>query len=77
MAAHLNARRSMGILTEVRGKARITAGRAYAQINVALLAALTPAGLLAAGDQTAETPGRPSNSQGRSRTPSRWSSPQD
>ncbi|MCW2943498.1 MAG: acyl-CoA dehydrogenase [Actinoallomurus sp.] len=54
VAAHLNARRSAGIIAEVRDNALITVGRAYAQINAALLAALMAQRLSAAGDEAAE-----------------------
>jgi alkylation response protein AidB-like acyl-CoA dehydrogenase len=54
VAAHLNARRGAGIIAEIRDNALITVGRAYAQVNAALLAALTAQRLSVAGDQAAE-----------------------
>jgi alkylation response protein AidB-like acyl-CoA dehydrogenase len=54
VAAHLNARRSAGIITEIRDNALITVGRAYAQINAALLATLTAQRLVEANDQAGE-----------------------
>ncbi|MEU8151813.1 acyl-CoA dehydrogenase family protein [Nonomuraea sp. NPDC048901] len=54
VAAHLIARRAAGVISEVRDNALITLGRAYAQINAALLATLTAQRLSAAGDTRAE-----------------------
>ncbi|MEW1838552.1 acyl-CoA dehydrogenase family protein [Nonomuraea angiospora] len=54
VATHLNARRSAGVIREVRDNALITVGRAYAQISAALLAALNAQRLSAAGDARAE-----------------------
>lgn len=54
VAAHLNARRRAGAIAEIRDNAFITLGRAYAQINAALLATLTAQRLSAAGASRAE-----------------------
>lgn len=54
VAAHLNARRAGGVIAEVRDNALISVGRAYAQINAALLATLTAQRLSVAGDSRAE-----------------------
>jgi alkylation response protein AidB-like acyl-CoA dehydrogenase len=53
VAAHLRARRSAGLIADLRDNALITVGRSYAQINAALLAALTAQRLSEAGDQLA------------------------
>jgi alkylation response protein AidB-like acyl-CoA dehydrogenase len=53
VTAHLNARRSAGTINDIRDNALITVGRAYAQINAALLAALTAQRLSSAGDASA------------------------
>jgi hypothetical protein len=53
VAAHLCARRSAGLIADLRDNALITVGRSYAQINAALLAALTAQRLSEAGDQLA------------------------
>lgn len=54
VAAHLNARRGAGTINDIRDNALITLGRAYAQINAALLAALTAQRLSSAGDAAAQ-----------------------
>jgi hypothetical protein len=54
MAAHLDTRRKAGFISGPRDNALITLGRAYAQINAALLAALTAQRLSQAGDERAE-----------------------
>jgi alkylation response protein AidB-like acyl-CoA dehydrogenase len=52
-AAQLTARRQSGAITDLRDNALITLGRTYAQINAALLAALTAHRLAQAGDPLA------------------------
>jgi alkylation response protein AidB-like acyl-CoA dehydrogenase len=54
VAAHLQMRQSAGIITRIRDNALITLGRAYAQINAALLAALHAQRLSESGDPNAE-----------------------
>jgi alkylation response protein AidB-like acyl-CoA dehydrogenase len=54
VTAHLCARRSSGVIADLRDNALITLGRSYAQINAALLAALTALRLSEAGDKRAE-----------------------
>jgi alkylation response protein AidB-like acyl-CoA dehydrogenase len=54
VAAQLSTRRSAGIIAQLRDNALITLGRAYAQINAGLLAALTAQRLAEAGDHRAE-----------------------
>ena len=54
VAAHLDARRKAGFITSLRDNALITLGRTYAQINAAMLAALTAQRLSQAGDDKAE-----------------------
>jgi alkylation response protein AidB-like acyl-CoA dehydrogenase len=51
---HLRARRQAGAIIDLRDNALITLGSAHAQINAALLAALTAQRLALAGDQRAE-----------------------
>jgi alkylation response protein AidB-like acyl-CoA dehydrogenase len=51
--AHLSARRSSGVIADLRDNALITLGRSYAQINAALLAALTAQRLSESGDERA------------------------
>lgn len=53
VATHLATRRAAGIITDLRDNALITVGRAYAQINAALLATLAAQRLSAAGDDDA------------------------
>jgi alkylation response protein AidB-like acyl-CoA dehydrogenase len=53
VAAHLCTRRSSGVITDLRDNALITLGRSYAQINAALLAALTAQRLSESGDMQA------------------------
>jgi alkylation response protein AidB-like acyl-CoA dehydrogenase len=53
VAAHLTSRRTAGIITDLRDNALVTMGRAYAQINAALLATLTAQRLSATGDPAA------------------------
>jgi alkylation response protein AidB-like acyl-CoA dehydrogenase len=53
VAAHLRARQSAGVITDLRDNALITLGRSYAQINAALLAALTAQRLSESGDRRA------------------------
>jgi alkylation response protein AidB-like acyl-CoA dehydrogenase len=53
VAAHLHARRSEGIIADLRDNALITLGRSYGQINAALLAALATQRLSEALDQRA------------------------
>jgi alkylation response protein AidB-like acyl-CoA dehydrogenase len=55
VATQLCARQSAGIITRLRDNALITLGRAYAQINAGLLAALTAQRLAESGDRRAET----------------------
>jgi alkylation response protein AidB-like acyl-CoA dehydrogenase len=55
VTAHLTARRSAGLITDLRDNALITIGRSYAQINAALLAALTAPQLPETGDPLAAT----------------------
>jgi len=52
--AHLDTRRKAGFISGTRDNALITLGRAYAQINAAMLAALTAQRLSQAGDERAE-----------------------
>jgi alkylation response protein AidB-like acyl-CoA dehydrogenase len=54
VAAHLQTRQRAGTITRMRDNALITLGRAYAQINAALLAALHVQRLSEAGDRRAE-----------------------
>ena len=54
VAAHLDTRQKAGFITSLRDNALITLGRAYAQINAAMLAALTAQRLSQAGDDRAE-----------------------
>ena len=54
VAAHLGTRQAAGVISRPRDNALITLGRAYAQINAALLAALTAQRLAETGDQQAE-----------------------
>jgi len=54
VAAHLDTRRKAGFITGPRDNALITLGRAYAQINAAMLATLTAQRLSQAGDERAE-----------------------
>jgi alkylation response protein AidB-like acyl-CoA dehydrogenase len=54
VAAQLQVRQSAGIITRIRDNALITLGRAYAQINAALLAALHAQRLAESGDPSAE-----------------------
>jgi alkylation response protein AidB-like acyl-CoA dehydrogenase len=54
VAAHLDTRRRAGIIADVRDNALITIGRAYMQINAALLASVTAQRLSQAGDPAAE-----------------------
>src|ERR1039457_5211238 len=54
VAAHLDTRRKAGFITGPRDNALITLGRAYAQINAAMLAALTAQRLSQACDEMAE-----------------------
>ena len=54
VAAHLDTRRKAGFITSLRDNALITLGRAYAQINAAMLAALTAQRLSQADDDRAE-----------------------
>jgi alkylation response protein AidB-like acyl-CoA dehydrogenase len=54
VAAHLDTRRKAGLITGLRDNALITLGRAYAQINAAMLAALTAQRLSQADDDRAE-----------------------
>jgi alkylation response protein AidB-like acyl-CoA dehydrogenase len=54
VAAHLDTRRKAGFITCLRDNALITLGRAYAQINAAMLAALTAQRLSQANDDRAE-----------------------
>jgi alkylation response protein AidB-like acyl-CoA dehydrogenase len=54
VAAQLSTRRSAGIIVQLRDNALITLGRAYAQINAGLLAALTAQRLAESGDHRAE-----------------------
>jgi alkylation response protein AidB-like acyl-CoA dehydrogenase len=53
-AAHLDTRQKAGFITRLRDNALITLGRAYAQINAAMLAALTAQRLSQADDDRAE-----------------------
>jgi alkylation response protein AidB-like acyl-CoA dehydrogenase len=53
-AAHLDTRQKAGVITRLRDNALITLGRAYAQINAAMLAALTAQRLSQADDYRAE-----------------------
>jgi alkylation response protein AidB-like acyl-CoA dehydrogenase len=53
VAAHLCSRRSSGVITDLRDNALITLGRSYAQINAALLAAVTAQRLSESGDELA------------------------
>jgi alkylation response protein AidB-like acyl-CoA dehydrogenase len=53
VTAHLCTRRSSGLITDLRDNALITLGRSYAQINAALLAALTAQRLSESGDEHA------------------------
>ena len=55
VAAHLQARQSAGIIPRIRDNALITLGRAYVQINAALLAALHAQRLSESADRRAET----------------------
>jgi len=54
VAAHLDTRRKAGFITGPRDNALITLGRAYAQINAAMLATLTAQRLSQARDERAE-----------------------
>jgi alkylation response protein AidB-like acyl-CoA dehydrogenase len=54
VAARLSARRAAGVITCLRDNALITLGRAYGQINAAMLAALTAQRLSESADQRAE-----------------------
>ncbi len=54
VAAHLDTRRKAGFITSLRDNALIALGRAYAQINAAMLAALTAQRLSQATDDKAE-----------------------
>jgi alkylation response protein AidB-like acyl-CoA dehydrogenase len=54
VTAHLNARQAAELITGPRDNALITIGRAYAQINAALLVALTAQRISEAGDDLAE-----------------------
>jgi alkylation response protein AidB-like acyl-CoA dehydrogenase len=54
VAAHLETRREAGFISGPRDNALITLGRAYAQINAAMLAALTAQRLSQADDDKAE-----------------------
>jgi alkylation response protein AidB-like acyl-CoA dehydrogenase len=54
VAAYLDTRRNAGFITGLRDNALITLGRAYAQINAAMLATLTAQRLSEAGDERAE-----------------------
>jgi alkylation response protein AidB-like acyl-CoA dehydrogenase len=54
VAVHLQMRQRAGTITRMRDNALITLGRAYAQINAGLLAALTAQRLAEAGDPRAE-----------------------
>jgi alkylation response protein AidB-like acyl-CoA dehydrogenase len=54
VSAQLCARQSAGIITRLRDNALITLGRAYAQINADLLAALAAQRLAESGDRRAE-----------------------
>lgn len=53
VAGHLTARRAAGVIADLRDNALITVGRAYAQINAALLAAVTAQRLSAASSAAA------------------------
>jgi alkylation response protein AidB-like acyl-CoA dehydrogenase len=53
VTARLCARRLSGVITDLRDNALITLGRSYAQINAALLAALTAQRLSESGDKRA------------------------
>jgi alkylation response protein AidB-like acyl-CoA dehydrogenase len=55
VAEHLCVRRSSGAIADLRDNALITLGRSYAQINAALLAALTAQRLSESGDELATT----------------------
>ena len=57
VAAYLGARRKAGFITSPRDNALIALGRAYAQINAAMLAALTAQRLSQATDGKAELGG--------------------
>ena len=54
VAAHLDTRRKAGFITSLRDNALIALGRAYAQINAAMLATLTAQRLSQASDDKAE-----------------------
>ena len=54
VTAHLDTRRKAGFITSLRDNALIALGRAYAQINAAMLAALTAQRLSQASDDQAE-----------------------
>ena len=54
VAAHLDSRRKAGFITSLRDNALIALGRAYAQINAAMLATLTAQRLSQASDDKAE-----------------------
>jgi hypothetical protein len=54
VTAHLDSRRKAGFITSLRDNALIALGRAYAQINAAMLAALTAQRLSQASDDKAE-----------------------
>jgi alkylation response protein AidB-like acyl-CoA dehydrogenase len=53
VSAHLCARRSSGLIADLRDNALITVGRSYAQINAALLAVLAAQRLSETGDELA------------------------
>jgi alkylation response protein AidB-like acyl-CoA dehydrogenase len=57
VTAHLTTRRASGIITDLSDNALITVGRAYAQINAALLAAVTAGRLPAASGEAAHLRG--------------------